>query len=138
MVTSNLPFDEWTETFGSDRLSNALLDRLLNRARLFHKAIDSPAIPPDNLELYLVSGDAEPTPAVLSINSKTGKVKIVKTAPGDGTVLRQSSLLDEREGGIWQPRLQSPIKFEQVLFLPDDHLVSQRAKPFGIMFYTGY
>lgn len=27
-ITSNLPFDEWTETFGSDRLTGALLDRL--------------------------------------------------------------------------------------------------------------
>jgi DNA replication protein DnaC len=28
IVTSNLPFDEWTSTFGSERLTGALLDRL--------------------------------------------------------------------------------------------------------------
>ena len=28
MVTTDLPFDEWTEVFGSDRLTGALLDRL--------------------------------------------------------------------------------------------------------------
>jgi hypothetical protein len=28
MITSNLPFDEWTETFGTERLTGALLDRL--------------------------------------------------------------------------------------------------------------
>ena len=28
MVTTNLPFDEWTEVFGSERLTGALLDRL--------------------------------------------------------------------------------------------------------------
>ena len=28
LITSNLPFDEWTETFGSERLTGALLDRL--------------------------------------------------------------------------------------------------------------
>ena len=28
LVTSNLPFDEWTSVFGSDRLTSALLDRL--------------------------------------------------------------------------------------------------------------
>ena len=28
LVTSNLPFDEWTEVFGSERLTGALLDRL--------------------------------------------------------------------------------------------------------------
>ncbi len=27
-ITSNLPFEEWTETFGSERLTGALLDRL--------------------------------------------------------------------------------------------------------------
>ena len=27
LITSNLPFDEWTETFGSERLTGALLDR---------------------------------------------------------------------------------------------------------------
>ena len=28
LVTSNLPFNEWTEIFGSERLTGALLDRL--------------------------------------------------------------------------------------------------------------
>jgi len=28
MVTSNLPFQEWTEVLGSERLTGALLDRL--------------------------------------------------------------------------------------------------------------
>ena len=30
LVTSNLPFDEWTETFGSERLTGALLDRIIH------------------------------------------------------------------------------------------------------------
>jgi hypothetical protein len=28
IITSNLPFDEWTEVFGSERLTSAILDRL--------------------------------------------------------------------------------------------------------------
>ena len=32
LVTSNLPFDEWTEVFGSERLTGALLDRLVHLA----------------------------------------------------------------------------------------------------------
>ena len=28
LVTTNLPFDEWTKVFGSERLAGALLDRL--------------------------------------------------------------------------------------------------------------
>ena len=34
MVTSNLPFDEWTETFVSDRLTGALLDRLTHHVNI--------------------------------------------------------------------------------------------------------
>jgi len=33
-ITSNLPFDEWTETFGSDRLTGALLDRLTHHVHI--------------------------------------------------------------------------------------------------------
>jgi len=58
MVTSNLPFDEWTEVFGSERLTGALLDRLthhvhilemngesyrLNQSRKRQKSLKTPA-----------------------------------------------------------------------------------------------
>ena len=31
LITTNLPFDEWTEVFGSERLTGALLDRLTSQ-----------------------------------------------------------------------------------------------------------
>ena len=34
MVTSNLPFEEWTEVFGSERLTGALLDRITHRCHI--------------------------------------------------------------------------------------------------------
>ena len=34
MVTTNLPFDEWTEVMGSERLTGALLDRLTHRVHI--------------------------------------------------------------------------------------------------------
>ena len=34
LTTSNLPFDEWTETFGSERLTGALLDRLTHHVHI--------------------------------------------------------------------------------------------------------
>ena len=41
MVTSNLPFDEWTETFGSDCLTGALLDRLTHHVNILEMNGDS-------------------------------------------------------------------------------------------------
>lgn len=34
LITSNLPFDEWTDTFGSERLTGALLDRLTHHVSI--------------------------------------------------------------------------------------------------------
>ena len=34
MVTTSLPFDEWTEVFGSERLTGALLDRLTHHVHI--------------------------------------------------------------------------------------------------------
>ena len=34
LVTSNLPFNEWTEVFGSERLTGALLDRLTHHVHI--------------------------------------------------------------------------------------------------------
>ena len=36
LVTSNLPFDEWTEVFGSERLTGALRDRLTHHVHMPH------------------------------------------------------------------------------------------------------
>ncbi len=34
LITSNLPFDEWTEVFGSERLTGAILDRLTHHVHI--------------------------------------------------------------------------------------------------------
>ena len=34
MVTSNLPFEQWTEVFGSERLAGALLDRITHKCHI--------------------------------------------------------------------------------------------------------
>ena len=41
MVTTNLPFDEWTEVFGSERLTGALLDRLTHHVHILEMNGDS-------------------------------------------------------------------------------------------------
>jgi len=34
VITSNLPFEEWTQVFGSDQLTGALLDRVTHHAHI--------------------------------------------------------------------------------------------------------
>ena len=41
LVTSNLPFDEWTSVFGSERLTGALLDRLTHHIHILEMNGDS-------------------------------------------------------------------------------------------------
>ena len=41
IITSNLPFDEWTEIFGSERLTGALLDRLTHHVHILEMNGDS-------------------------------------------------------------------------------------------------
>ena len=41
IVTSNLPFDEWTSVFGSERLTGALLDRLTHHVHILEFNGDS-------------------------------------------------------------------------------------------------
>ena len=41
LVTSNLPFDEWTSVFASERLTGALLDRLTHHVHILEMNGDS-------------------------------------------------------------------------------------------------
>lgn len=41
IVTTNLPFDEWTQVFGSERLTGALLDRMTHHVQILELNGDS-------------------------------------------------------------------------------------------------
>lgn len=41
LITSNLPFDEWTETLGPERLTGALLDRITHHVNILEMNGDS-------------------------------------------------------------------------------------------------
>ncbi len=77
----------------------AAVKKCLERARRFAAALDAPATPPPGPILYLMAGDAVPTKAVAAAERKTGRLEVIERAPGAGTVLRSSALLDERQGG---------------------------------------
>ena len=96
--------------------------QLLRRARQFMAAIDRPAAPPPGLKLHLVAGDGLKTPNRHSIDTRTGRLKMLDQTEGDGVVPRASALMDERVGQEWSPRLKSPIRFDGTLFLPYEHV----------------
>jgi len=41
MITSNLPFEEWTEIFGTERLTGALPDRLTHHVNIVETNVES-------------------------------------------------------------------------------------------------
>jgi hypothetical protein len=95
------------------------LRKCLALAKQFHQAIDLPATRPTGLDIHLFVGDAEETAMRVTLDAD-GNVETSAEAPGDGTVLRSSALMDERVGktfGNQKPPLQSPIDFSSVFFL---------------------
>lgn len=109
----------------------------LERARQFTAALDTAATPPPTTEIALIAGDAEPTLARLAVDRTTGTLSDAGEAPGDGTVLRSSALMDERVNGTWQPTLNSPIQWSQVTFLFADHIDMTRDPAFtdNLLYY---
>ncbi len=93
----------------------------LKKAESIASALDRPANPPPSLSLHLFAGSSIETPATLAVDTG-GRYSVVATEPGDGTVVRSSTLLDERVGQKWQPRLKTPIQFKDVNFIAEDHL----------------
>ena len=53
LVTSNLPFDEWTSVFGSERLTGALLDRLTHHVHILEMNGDSFRLAHSKRRLFL-------------------------------------------------------------------------------------
>ncbi len=112
-----------SDTATRRRIALDHLRKSLARAGQFQAALDAPGPVPPGIELHLVASDAIETDAVSVIDAHTGALTHDKTAPGDGTVLRTSALMDERVGsGVWRPRLLSPIRWSTVTFLFTDHL----------------
>ena len=64
LVTSNLPFDEWTEVFGSERLTGALLDRLTHHVHILEMNGDSYRLARSKKQRRPHTPPASPDPAV--------------------------------------------------------------------------
>ncbi|MGB0767463.1 MAG: esterase/lipase family protein [Phycisphaeraceae bacterium] len=105
-----------------DAIAFEHLQKCLARAKQTFAALDAPADhKPDHLRMVLYAGDVDQTPDVIGVDPK-GRLTIRSYAPGDGTVTRASTLMDERLGTGYAPRVQSPIRWDHVQFIPADHI----------------
>jgi len=60
MLTTNLPFEEWTEVMGSERLTGALLDRLTHRVHIIEANGPSYRLNEAKRRLKVQAGKAKP------------------------------------------------------------------------------
>ncbi|MBY8976351.1 hypothetical protein KHP62_11070 [Rhodobacteraceae bacterium NNCM2] len=116
-----------------ERKQRALIHqrRMLARASRFHEAMDRWAPKPESLEMFLVVGGGFETPSNAVVDAETGEFALNKVEEGDGVVLRASVLLDERQGREYVAGLQSPLRFDTTLFLPDEHVELTKNPVFG-------
>jgi DNA replication protein DnaC len=61
IVTSNLPFDEWTGVFASERLTGALLDRLTHHVHILEMNGNSYRLKQSKRQAPNIQGDLRPT-----------------------------------------------------------------------------
>jgi pimeloyl-ACP methyl ester carboxylesterase len=110
----------------TDRMSRECIaldhqQKCLLKAKQLHQALDIPAAPPPGVTLHLYAGDAIETPAVMSVDTQTGKLEIASQAPGDGTTTRHSALMSEQPVLVASTRPSSPIHWTSVMFLHTSH-----------------
>jgi hypothetical protein len=113
------------------RLALALQARYLQRARALAAAMERPVRQPAGTQLMVVTGDALPTVTRMSANQMNGRITPVRMDPGDGLVLRDSALMDFRQGVEPRaPNVMTPMDIQRALFLPREHLEITRDPTF--------
>ncbi len=98
------------------------LTKCLKRAKRFIDAMKVKATPPKDVKLYLVLGSAVETHRRAEVNPKTGKLKVIETAPGDGKVSTSSAIFDDRACQEWSPYFSSPIDWSAIIHLRAAHM----------------
>lgn len=108
------------------------LRKCLERAKRFKRAMGKPAVPPKDVKLYLVLGNAVSTTRYAELDPKTGILTVPYHpdnpekngyGPGDGKVLASSAMYDEREGAkTWVPFFYGPIAWDNIIQLRAAHM----------------
>jgi IstB-like ATP binding protein len=74
IVTSNLPFEEWTSVFGAERLTGALLDRLTHHVHILSMNGESYRLAQSARRRKLATAGAEHIPADEIVDPLTGEI----------------------------------------------------------------
>ncbi len=77
LVTSNLPFEDWTSVFGSERLTGALLDRLTHHVHILEMNGDSYRLKQSKSRRRAPKSLGEVTSATEIIDPETGEITTV-------------------------------------------------------------
>jgi DNA replication protein DnaC len=75
IITSNLPFDEWTSVFGNERLTGALLDRLTHHVHILEMNGDSYRLKHSKSRRRAKNPEAVEQPLTETVDPETGEVK---------------------------------------------------------------
>lgn len=74
IVTSNLPFEEWTSVFGAERLTGALLDRLTHHVHILSMNGESYRLTQSEHRRKLAATGVDDQPAVEVVDPETGEI----------------------------------------------------------------
>jgi DNA replication protein DnaC len=74
IVTSNLPFEEWTSVFGAERLTGALLDRLTHHVHILSMNGESYRLAQSARHRKLAATDGNDQSAVEAVDPDTGEI----------------------------------------------------------------
>jgi len=76
IVTSNLPFEEWTSVFGVERLTGALLDRLTHHVHILLMNGESYRLAQSVRSRKLAATDANDQSAVDAVDPDIGEITV--------------------------------------------------------------
>jgi len=98
------------------------LEKCLKTALNAQLSLDSYVTRPEHIKKFAFVGDNVPTPLLATAKKGDKELTILKKGAGDGTVPRASVLFDDRVGSEWSAKIQSPLKWDNVVFLSSNHI----------------
>ena len=104
----------------------------LRNAERFHKALDRKGTGlPSHVDFTLIAGDSIDTMESVIIDLATGEIEDGSFSAGDEVVLRSSVIADNNVISKGRQRVDSSIPYDNVVFLPKNHLNLTKDKVFS-------